>query len=269
MNYFLFHKGNLPKHILICLRNILKINSSNKIYFCTDQKIKFNESQIEVIPLNAFNVSEINFLTYDPNPLWHTSLLRIFYINEFLKFYKIPIIHYDNDVLCYYDFNTIKNNYESEIYITPHKQTEYTFGFSYINNFDKWNILTERIYNLILQGENFVKNQTKDHIHEMRLLNFCGKDLLTDFCVYPPVKKDYIFDPSSYGQYLDGTPNGEQPGYIDLNHTVGSQLKKTDQIIFDKKPYLISEGNTYSIFNLHIHSKKLEKYEIFCNSINT
>jgi hypothetical protein len=269
MNYFLFHKGNLPKHIFTCLRNILKIDLSSKIFLCTDQKVKFYESQIEVIPLYDFNISKIDFLINDPNPLWHTSLLRIFYINEFLKQYKIPIIHYDNDILCYYNFDSIKDNYKNEIYITPHKKTEYTFGFCYINNLNKWNILTERIYNFISRGEIFAKNQTKDHIHEMRLLNFCGKDLLTDFCVYPPVEKDYIFDPSSYGQYLDGTPNGEQPGYIDQSHTVGSQLKKTDQIIFDKKPFLISENNTYPIFNLHIHSKNLEKYEIFCNSSNT
>ena len=51
----------------------------------------------------------------------------------------------------------------------------------------------------------------------MRLIGFYGHDLITKLPVYPNTETygNFIFDPSSYGQYLDGTPNGHSPGFID------------------------------------------------------
>lgn len=263
MTYFLYHEGcNIPDHVFVCLRNILTLSSLNKIVFCTNQNIKFNESSITVINLQDLTIPDVkNFLKSDPNPLWYTSLNRVFYLNSFVQLTKEPVIHFDNDVLCYYDFNLIKEKYIDEVYITPHKETEFTFGFSYIGNCDIMNTLTGNIYNLIQHGEEFTRKQTGDHIHEMRLLHFCGHDLIKKFDVFPTTgKEEYIFDPSSYGQYLDGTPNGEKPGYLDTSHIVGSKITSKCNILFNKKPYLVYNDVTFPIYNLHVHSKNLNKY---------
>jgi hypothetical protein len=272
MKYFLYHEGKTyPEHITSCLRNILKTNSNNSITFCTNQNIQFNEKNIDVINLNDLDIPDINnFLRSDPNPLWYTSLNRIFYLNSFLQKTKIPVIHFDNDVLCYYDFKDIEEYYKNEIYLTPHKKTEYTFGFSYIGCYEKMQQLTTNIYNVVQHGETHARKCTGDHIHEMRLLNYCGQNLIKNLPVYPSgaVYESYLFDPSSYGQHLDGTPNGEQPGYLDKEHIVGSQITYTDTIFFDKKPYLKHNSKILPIFNLHVHSKNLKKYEIQYSNIN-
>ena len=265
MKYFLYHEGkNIPEHVLLCVKNILKLNSSTKIIFCTNLNIKFTEQNIDVVNINDLNIRQIlNFHKRDPNPLWYTSLNRVFYLNSYVQTTKEPTIHFDNDVLCYYDFSLIEHNYKDELYITPHKDTEYTFGFSYIGNYNKMNELTNKIYDLIEHGEIHTKQHTGDHAHEMRLLGYCGEGIIKQFNVFPTTKEvQFIFDPSSYGQHLDGTPNGEKPGYIDTTHVVGSKLTSTDVIYFEKKPFLIHNDTTYPIFNLHIHSKNLQKYSL-------
>jgi hypothetical protein len=166
-------------------------------------------------------------------------------------------------VLVYYSSNNLID-LEDENYLTQHKTTEYTFGFSVFKNLDKFNNLVENLYNLILIGEQNVR-QLLGETHEMRLLGHCGANLITPLPGHPKLTtpfNNFIFDPSSYGQFIDGTPAGHPPGFIDKSQLIGSVFDLEQPTIYfqDKKPILIYKEKDYKIFNLHMHSKKLQKY---------
>jgi len=263
MNYVLVSLGPTPNHLKFCLKQILTIDNTKNIYLITDQNILIEG--VTVLNTNEFNLPDTgNYLKHNQDPLWYTSLLRIFYLNAFLQLKKEPVIHFDNDVLIFQPSFIADLYTENENYITPHKTTEYTFGFSVLKNVEKFNTLTERIYNLIQLGEQKVKEMFTE-THEMRLLGHCGKDIIKDLPVHPYCARPYrdnIFDPSSYGQFVDGTPAGHSPGFTDSTQLVGSIFEKYyPKITFiDKKPHLFYADSTYKIYNLHIHTKQLQKF---------
>jgi len=263
MNYVLVSIGSTPQHLKYCIRQILAIDPNTPVYLITDQNVLIDG--VNILRTEEFNLPDIgSYLRNNPDPLWYTSLLRIFYINAFSLIKKETLIHFDNDVLIYYPSCTLKPYLQKQNYITPHKTTEYTFGFSVINNAEKFNTLTEKIYELVLNGENYVKGLIGE-THEMSLLGHCGKNLLTRLPVHPLLSRpfgDFIFDPSSYGQFIDGTPAGHLPGFIDETQYVGKAFKQYPPDIFYlyKKPHLNYGGGTYRIYNLHIHTKQLQKF---------
>lgn len=268
MIYFLTHLGsNFPNYTEYCIRQINKKDANSKIYLCGDIQPTFIESDYTFINSRDLDITLDNsYLANEPDPLWRTSLMRIFAVNSFMQKENIEgIIHFDNDVMIYSDFAEMQNKFNRRNYITPHKHTEYAFGFSYLNNKDDFNTLTERIKELIRSGDYNVRRLTGGQSHEMRLLNFCGGSLIEPLPVHPELGNinSFIFDPSSYGQFIGGTPNGHHPGFIDNTQLVGSYFKTFPEIYYNKEEdiyYYNYCGKQYKIFNLHIHSKKLKDY---------
>jgi len=76
-----------------------------------------------------------------------------------------------------------------------------------------------------------------------------------------------LFDPSSYGQHIGGTPEKPEGGWVAAQngHRAIDPLltARTIDIIFeDKLPYVMLTGKQIKLNNLHIHSKQLSKYSI-------
>lgn len=268
MIYFLVHLGSpFPSYIEFCIQQIYKKDNNCDIILCGDFDPLIKGKKYSFINSKELNIpAEINYFHHDPNPLWQNSLKRIFAINSFMQKENIEgIIHFDNDVMVYEDFNKIQNAFKRKNYITPHKHTEFTFGFSFLNNKDEFNILTERIQSTIQIGEQGVRRLTGDEAHEMRLLNFCGSDLIESLPTHPEIGciNNFVFDPSSYGQYAGGTPNGHPPGFVDRTQLVGSYFETKPQIVYNKERDIFNymyKDKSYNIFNLHIHSKKLNEF---------
>jgi hypothetical protein len=104
-----------------------------------------------------------------------------------------------------------------------------------------------------------------DHVSEMSLLHVAHVNNM--FCPLPTIPNfhedhHYIFDPGSYGQYLGGTNNGHGSGFIDQKHMIGSaMLAEEINAEFTDRPYVIRmDGERFPIFNLHVHSKNLERF---------
>ena len=109
MDYIFYYKGNLPDHIRISINSILSVDETSSIYFCGSENFKNKNSR-----LNFLNADEIksnyidqideleNFERMDNNPLWKTSLQRIFYLYEIAQYFEIKqFVHFDNDVIIY------------------------------------------------------------------------------------------------------------------------------------------------------------------------
>ena len=79
--------------------------------------------------------------------------------------------------------------------------------------------------------------------------------------------KKTIFDPASYGQYLDGThlKRGNyifKRRWVSTSIEVGRELKsKRITVKFrNNKPIVIFNNKSFELANLHVHSKRLKKF---------
>jgi len=267
-NFLLVHIGDsLPSFLKTCIRQIQSTNKNADIILATNLNVE--APGINCVNINKLQLKDTgSYFQYNPDPLWITSLKRIFIIDHIMQKFNLKnTVDIDNDVLVFNNIDEIKDKLIEPLYITPHKKTEFTFGFSFARESDAFSLLSENIYKLIMFGENEVKKLTGDETHEMRLLGYTNNGNITPLPIHPKIGQpinNFIFDPSSYGQYLDGTPSGHLPGFIDPLQIVGSIFKdENPEILFiNKKPILKYNNKIYNIFNLHIHSKQLSKYEI-------
>lgn len=276
-NFVLFHKGPIPTHLKYCLRQIIKTQTNYQIFLLTDNNIVIEG--VRVININALkvNVGDLSYYSNDTDPLWRTAFERFFYINSFIIENKIEnVIHFDNDVLIYEDVNnfiSIFHDFVEHIAITPHKETELVCGFMYIRKSDSLNILCEMLYKLAKHGEKELERVLKSMPHEMRLLSYIQEntnDYIKSLPVspYEPGNNFYdkfngVFDPSTYGQFFG---NNYKVKDVDVNRLAdrfinNGVVPKIDKE--NKRPFLVLPDNKkIPIFNLHIHNKKLQEYEI-------
>ena len=282
MNYILYHKGSLPDHLFYCINSILSVDDDSKIHLITDQGVIIPE--IEVI--NTQDYDELEFLEtfknnlkssgLSSNPLWITSLERIFFINEYLKKSQLSeFVHFDNDVVIYKPFSQIKKYFEKEekgIFITPLNLYNLIFGYSYVNSLEKFYILTNKVRNVAENSKDYQFKYNKNKVlNEMRILSIISNEndgLISELETLPYGQDDVIFDPASYGQFLGGTHQKPKRFYrinfATQQHTVGTEIisKRIKTKFVNSTPYVVSElGDKVELVNLHIHSKELQKFK--------
>ena len=272
-NFILFHKGRLPAHIKYCLQQIIITQTNYKIHLLTDNNIIIDG--INVVNINDLNVNfnNLNYYKDHSDPLWRTAFERFFYINEFIVKNNINnVIHFDNDVMVYYDIYKLQDKLRkniSDIALTPHKETELVCGFMFIKESNSLKLLCDELYKLAILGERKLEEKLNTMPHEMRLLGYIQQNTnnyITSLPVSPygPGSNLYsifngVFDPSTYGQYFgnDGIIKEQ-----DINRLADRFIGKKVNPKFDNTPvlYLNENESHIPIFNLHIHNKDLLKF---------
>lgn len=267
MNYFLVHLGHYPYWLIDSINSIKKSDEQASIYLCGDSSEKINgvcnlklENIISEMTLQAMNSQ---LWKNDPNPLWKTSLYRIFILLDMMNEIKSEdFVHFDSDVILFESFENAKKSINQKIkalHITRCNDTEVVFGYSYCNSYNKLfeiaSYIKEAMYNnAVLQSLIY------NHPNEMQILNGIQKktnNCIIDLPILPNKDLEYIFDPSSYGQYLFGTHNGHPAGWYGDHHYIGKLIGQNKLFVQIKnKPTATIEENTSKIINLHIHSKK-------------
>ena len=114
MDYIFYYSGELPKHVLTSLNAVLSVEDDSKIYFCGSDNSKLDHDRVTFINSEYFfdshyinKIEELEkFERLDNNPLWKTSLQRIFYLYEIANHFNIDkFIHFDNDVIVFNESN--------------------------------------------------------------------------------------------------------------------------------------------------------------------
>ena len=286
MNVILFNKGLLPSYITITLNQIRKYNSDIDIYLISDNV--FNSESCKYINLKDLKSEYISFFSQsdfyvnDLNPLWRTSIERFFYIHGLIEELNLTnIFHFDNDVLVYDNFeNVVKKITDETNLITPANENNLVCGMLYTKNKLSFLEIIHRLYLKIKLGQTKLQSMYKNksiiynnkevekfHLSEMSLLKIIQDEYkcIFDFPIMPHDsnydKFNMCFDPSSWGQYIC-TYDNHPPKYYSSHHYIGRYIEnKTYDLIFENKmPYITYKDTTYKLFNLHVHSKKLEKW---------
>ena len=281
MDYILFNKGVLPEYLNVCINSILSVDKNAIIHLITDQKTQ--KQNINIVNTNDYE--ELGFMkdfvinlkknNMFENPLWLTSLERIFYIENYLEDTNInEFVHFDNDVVLFESFESAKNSSKFNaqgFHLTPLNNENMVFGYSYMNSKQDFSKLSSKAKKIIQNYKHYSNkyNQNKP-LNEMKIMSIIqrtDKDLIKSLDILPYGDKKLIFDPASYGQYLGGTHKKPKTFFRDnfatQAHIVGAELiSKRITVKFKRNiPVVTSDlGDVSKLINLHIHSKKLKKF---------
>lgn len=282
MNVVLVCINNFQDYILTNISQLIKLKHDS-IYVITNSDFfsKFEDFKTKITLVNANELNES--YSYEKKNTLHDkhfrngfnylTSLRLFYIYELMNKYNINnVIHLENDVLIYYNcdehlknivndnflylpFDTYKRNVCSIMYI-PNKDIykkildSYDFNIGDMSNFsiikEKTNLIKH--FPIFIQNENLTEEQ-----------NFVS----TNSDMFP-----FIFDGAAVGQYLGGTdPRNDSfytIGFVNetcvINYSNYKVWMEYDDNEKRKKPFILIENKTVPIFNLHIHSKKLDNF---------
>lgn len=284
MNYVLFNYGKLPKYLNLTINSILSVDNNALIYFISDKTLNFNS--VNYVDVNEFlnlkNLKDQIYSYYHKTnfspevfPVFYTSLLRIFAIDEVVNNLNInQFVHFDNDVIIYKSFDKLLNENlfnESRINITQNRKEELVFGYSYFPSIETISFLSLNMKNVFENMDYFSKNYNKGKpLNEMRMMRIVEKEKSENFNLLPSLpygNEKIIFDPSSYGQYFNGQHVNSsnyffRNRWVSPDHIIGREIisKRIKAKIKNQQPYVIYENKKFEIANLHVHSKKLEKF---------
>ena len=279
MNYILISLGQFPDYVKYTINSIKSVDKNATIYLCSDNPSKkfkdtnfINLREIENKKIQTIkNLNLYQNTIFETNPLWESSLLRIFYLESIISEVGIKkFVHFDNDVLIYKSHDQVNHLFSDEEFnITRASNKRFVFGYCFVPGLNSLSTITDNIIKFSKYGEDhkWSFNYQKPY-NEM---DFLGQAYFDDKSLYNclpilPYDADIIFDPSSYGQFLDGThmhPKKLVRGrYVNINHFIGSAIiaKRIKVKFTDNFPKVIWKKKSYEIANLHIHSKRLEKF---------
>lgn len=295
INTFISDNEKIPEYALLSLAQLRKLNPDIEIEFiCSNvspYESFFNRHKITVVPqdcvtsplLEKFN--ELSWLKKwgkpdtvhnSPNYFFHRAMERIYYLEARMRVCDIfnddEVFHCENDIVCYYplevakkDFLECGKNNKNIFAITPASKTTATMAIAYINSYKAIEDVCINLNYLLSEGEDLLLTKTRvDMINEMVLLKICmNSNIIQGLPIIPNVKYRYVYDPSSYGQFLGGTNNhGNGIGFTSSEHYLGLGLRNEDIKIEWKKdkPFVLFNNIKKPLFNLHVHSKNLSEF---------
>lgn len=269
--------NNFQDYILSNIDLLLRINV-NSIFVITNRDFynkfdKFND-KIKLVDIKELNINEniINKFKLDKtfrSGFWLFTSLRFIYIYELMKIYNLKnIFHIENDVLLYYDPVLLIDKLENYIYLPFDCYKRSIASIMYIPEqtllktaIDNWNYDKNDMENFYYIGKktNVIRNFP---IFNSKYCN-TNEELFVSFNFS---NLNYIFDAAAIGQYLGGVDSrnikGNTIGFINETCVIKYNRykfvwKNIDSI---NKPFIEINGELIPIFNLHIHSKNLDKF---------
>lgn len=274
VNTFISDTEIVPIYTEISLRQARKLNPSLPIHFiCKNKPLYFDDLNIIWINQDSIKgdlITLFNNLSWfnrhgtprtthpSPKGFWHRTCERIFYLAEYAQQQKLDrFIHTENDVLLYGNYQEYLLDIENNFYATIMSEKQATFAIVNIPNYNYIVDLCRFFLELMKNGEQKLSMYFGDHVSEMTLLRYAMNKGLIDTFDIVPLKSKFVFDPGSYGQFLGGTNNFHKSGFIDDKHYIGQAIKNGKlKVEFNSIPTV----NNKPLFNLHVHSKQLEKF---------
>ena len=270
---------NFQDYILINIKQLILLNH-HYIYVITNYIFfnKFNEyrNRIKLIAVedlnDSYNYTSKTILDKSfRNGFWVHSSSRFFYIYEFMKKYNINnIIHLENDVLIYYNTDLLIDKIDNNCIYLPFDSFDRNIAsIMYIPNhnilkevLDNYDISKNDMYNFssIMKKTNLINN------FPIFISNISNNNEEYNFVTKNYEKIGFIFDAAAIGQYLGGidknNDSNDTTGFINETCVIKYNnykfiLRYHENII---KPFILFEEKYIPIFNLHIHSKNLNKF---------
>lgn len=284
MNIVFVCAENFQEYILTNIQQHLDIRTSNStIYVLTNQRLfhHFHQYKHQITLINIDELTD----TYEylsrtkqdkgfRNGFWALTSMRFFYIYAFMSKCNVEnVIHLENDVMVYYDYSVLQDKLTNHMYLPFDTFKRNIASIVYIPNSDILkNILDQYDYSKN-DMDNFSQIKTKtDLIHTFPICPVDNTSEQYRFVTQNFDQFNYIFDAAAIGQYLGGIDPRNQAGdtrgfinetcIIKYNHYSFAWTMEKNSNTSQKlsRPFVTINNIQYPIFNLHIHSKELDKF---------
>jgi hypothetical protein len=270
MDIILVHLGNpTPKFQEVCIRQIEHFTKA-RILLCRNEN-DFSNAKAEEFKTHSY------LQEFGMNGFWSYAALRLFYVEEVMAKYGLKTaLHIENDNLIYDDpEHTMMAEFCGEaVGLTQLTDDELSAGVMYVGSRGALATITEKMTDLVKQGKDALQAKYgPTWLQEMRLLKIIYDENPGLIKLLPtlPNGSAHIFDCASWGQWVGGTFQDPGIPYAGSHHIVGRELisyrelAKYDVVWCNKTPWAI-ECKTKALtklFNLHIHSKQLERWKSY------
>lgn len=278
MNIVLVCLSNFQPYILTNIQQLILLKHDN-IYIITHSHFfslfdSFKESiylvNVDDLPDSFEFYKKTTLNKHFRNGFWALASLRFFYIYELMNLFHLTnVIHLENDVLIYYNIDQIIDKLDNRfLYIPFDSFSRNIASILYIPNCD--------IFKMILDSYDF-------HCSDMDNFSLILREtgLIQPFPIFSHShastpeeqfvssnfdKMGFLFDAAAMGQYLGGIdPQNDSSNTVGfVNETCVIKYNKYSffQIDFDGflRPFILIDRSLFPIFNLHIHSKKVENH---------
>jgi hypothetical protein len=259
---------NFQEYILISIRNLL-YHGNKQIVVITEPEFFHHFEGLPIVLENRHTFSKgIEFESKLDKEFrggfWYLTSLRLFVLHSYLTNTNTHrCVHIENDVMVYANANNVRWHPDrmSVVYDAPNRvipsvvwiPTPDTLGDA-LRNYDGTkndmeNLAHADLDRLPIFPDNWTLG-SPPFVREIQAIT----------CTYP--EYDYVFDGAAIGQYLGGVDprnkSGDTRGFV--NETCLINYSYYPVSWTSGCPFLNVSGRTYRIFNLHIHSKKLEDF---------
>ena len=281
MKLVYFHKGDLfPEYIYDSIYQTIIWNHKLTIWILSEKKYlpniekelsiinNKNNIQFRVLPIEIFEKNIPILKSFEENfrgNFWNNSLIRFFYIYEFIKFYNLEnIFHIENDVMIYSDFYDIyQEDFYNQLVAIQDSNNRAICSYMYIHN-----------YKVLEKFLDFIKKETLDYTIFKNDMELMGLYKHKKYFNNIPKNNEYLFDGAAIGQYLGGVDprniEGNTKGFINETSIFKPNLFIFEKQIYNNLNYWICKKDLLNskIANLHIHSKNLCEFSSDINIEN-
>jgi len=264
--------NKFQEYILTNIKQLLRLGHKN-IYVITNARFfnSFDDYKDQITLINCEDLRPTHQgVNEASDDFWHLTSSRFMYIYELMKRDNIQnVFHLENDVLIYYNCKTLLDKLDDNFYIPFDSLNRNIASIIYVPN--------HNIFKQILDHYDFSKNdmenfpiikQKTNLIQQFPIIkNDVNKnDPEYDFVSHNFDKFQIVFDAAAIGQYLGGIDpihnTNDTTGFVSTECIIKYDKYRFEwkQIDNMKKPFIEIDNDLYPVFNLHIHSKNLEKF---------
>ena len=270
---------NHQSYIIDNIKNLILFNNTN-ITVITNKEL-FSEFETVKDKIKLIDEKELDLSYFDTsnkqnasfrNGFWPLTSRRLFCVYEYIKKYNIEkCFHLENDTMVYTDLNKMIGKLDNKLYITLDAPNRCIAGIMYIPKFfnmapliDDYQFNKNDMLNLV---KFYIKHQVFCNVFPIIKPNskFTSKtdDLSRNYQVF-----NGIFDAAAIGQYLGGVDprnkRNDSRGFVNETCEVNYSKYEYKWIKQEKNsiyvPHVKIDEDYIPIFNLHIHSKRLENF---------
>jgi len=238
--------GGLPAYLETNIKVFRRYNPFNPVFIYCENITPVEKEVYE--NMNCFFIHQKHFKLQKTPTLNHNGFIqrcieRFFLIRDIVEVFNIDF-YAENDVMIFDSIDKIKFEKTFVQQTSDYHATPSVMG------------IEKKSYDKLIQ---FIIAE-KDSDDMVILRKAITKGIIEGSNTYPEDGIEPIFDGASYGQFLGGT-HESGPGWAEDAHYIGREiLNKTIRPFFDGKPMVERDGKVYPLFNLHVHSKKLELF---------
>lgn len=209
---------------------------------------------------------------------WRYSAERLFVLEEVMRTAGLKTcVHIESDVLVYAPPDEyapwLTSTYGNALAVCPLTADQDTAAILYVGSLDALSRFNSALLELVAMAPHaLLERYGGSFANEMRMINILrtvmglAADLPTTVARALELGSDYVFDPASYGQQVDGIPPAPGVPYAGDHHAIGRELISANyRVIWDaqqRSPRVTSKSDAteYPLANLHIHSKRLKRW---------